>query len=493
MHILITVFFRAPQGGLHENILSTIRMLLSSEHTVSVVCKPGPFAENLKKLGVGTIETNYSVATFSSVIDSISELHSHTPITLIHSHPFASRTVAVMASKMLGLPLVLTVHGRYLDGIPTTSGDYEKVITVSDGIGHYLIKSGLKEPEKLFTSPNTPDQSVFKPLKPGSQPIVESSKITVALVSRLDADKQFVLDVFCEAVVHGAKSKADIHWLIVGEGDRKDALREKIEKTCNHNTYEFTGWLTGTELRDAYLRADIAIVPGRCALEAMSCGIATIGLGSKGYTGLIGPDNWQQGVYSNFGGLGDMQQSYVKGSVEQDLDRLLASPSVRESYGQFGQEVVALFFDETKVGEELLSLYKLVYQSWLIKPKQRGNRSRFLELQVKSASAKRAADDQIELECLCSDPDELSFAWYVRCNNEVIQKHMYSSSPRFLVTLEADGSYSFQCYVKNQKGEKVSFYVAQCEVRNHKVIDLFTHQMTPKLQLPSPLKADTVV
>lgn len=60
MHLLIPVFFNAPQGGLHENILAGVRYMLAKRHRVTVVCKPGLFAERLRVAGVDVVETDYS-------------------------------------------------------------------------------------------------------------------------------------------------------------------------------------------------------------------------------------------------------------------------------------------------------------------------------------------------------------------------------------------------------------------------------------------------
>ena len=162
MHLLIPVFFNAPQGGLHENVRATAVFLLGLKHQVTVVCRSGPFAEQLRGQGIGVIETDYDIFSFASALAEIQALHQSQPIDLVHAHPFAARELGMIASQVLGLPCVVTMHGKYPDALPQAIGQLDAVFTVSEGIRQYLLTEGeVTHPEKLHVVPNTPDARLF--------------------------------------------------------------------------------------------------------------------------------------------------------------------------------------------------------------------------------------------------------------------------------------------------------------------------------------------
>ncbi len=487
MHILTLVYFKASHGGLHENVITSINASLSAGHKCTVVAKRGQFLEKALELGANVISVDFEKASYYKTIQQIKKLNELSRIDIIHSHPFASRDLGALVSKLLGLPIVTTVHGRYLDGIPENSRDYEKIITVSDGIGDYLIENGLLEPEKLYTSPNTPNNFIFFPKESFSND--EKSKVTVALVSRLDRDKQFVLDTFIKAVEHASRIYPEkVHWIIVGQGDQEASLKDNMCKSSGTNSFEFLGWLEGDALRRAYTSSDIAIVPGRCALEAMSCGVVSIGLGSKGYTGIIGPRNWQKGVYSNFGGLGNMQESYEIGAVEKDFDKLMHSKETRTQLGEFGLKLVKAFFDQKKVNEELLSLYDIVWQESKVQTKPIRQESEFLALQIDSINASNKSNNQVLLKVISTGQQKLQFAWYVSFEGEVIEKHLYTDSNEITISLSSLGNYRFYCYLKNEAGEKLSFIHSTCVFDTNGVQELVTNFIEPEITTSERLK-----
>lgn len=473
MHILISVFFNAPKGGLHENVLQTINFLKSKGEKVTVLCKPGEFSEKLKEIHVDCIESSFSHASFLPIINIVSSINKKMPISLIHCHPFASKEVALLISQVLGIPIVHTVHGRYLDNIPTQSHLFEKIITVSDGIRTYLIENGFKEPEKLYTSPNTPDSFFLSKHKGEEYNVIKRANITIALATRIDTDKQFVLDVFSKAVSYAATSfNSEICWLIIGDGRLKLAFEEKLKSICGENEIHFTGWLEGRNLKNAYTMADIVVAPGRCALESMACGVPTIGLGSKGYTGLIGPKNWNLGVYSNFGGLGAMHETYQNGAIEEDIKALVSSMELRKLHGVFGKSLVEMFFNADKVNSELYSLYKVVIEANRLEKKKTVERDKFLELQIEALSAQQLDDNQLLLKTYCFNSADIECAWYVLLNDDVVHKQSYTQSEEFKYKFADEGEYSFKCFIVSKAGTKISFLHSKCTFSEGKVSNL---------------------
>lgn len=360
MHVVIPVFFKALHGGLHENILATARFLMANHHKATIVCPAGPFADSLISYNIDVIRTDYS--DYASTIEAVLKAHATYPIDLVHAHPFSSRKFGLALADRLDTPFILTFHGKYTDDLAHYIGKAAAVLTVSPGIRDFLLSENVGAPEKFHVVPNVPDTELFQPVF--NKPKSPDDKLQVALVSRLDNDKAFILDVFVDAVEYASTHySGKVAWVVVGDGSQANEFHSRLEAIRGDNTVEFQGWLEGKALRDAYQSSAFVFAPGRCALETMSCGVPAIAVGSKSYCGLVDPGTWQRGVYSNFGGVGNQHKGYKPEMVHRDMDKLLASESYRAGLGAFGVQIIQQFFDAQQVHEQLLGIYRLAIVS----------------------------------------------------------------------------------------------------------------------------------
>lgn len=483
MHLLVLVFFNAPQGGLHENVRATAQFMLSRQHNVTVVCRPGPFSEQMREEGVGVIETDYEPGSFSRIVEKIKALHALLPIDVVHSHPFASRELGMIVSQILGLPFVVTMHGKYLDNLPTTIDEIDAVFTVSEGIRqHLLVDGAVKFPEKFAVVPNTPDTQLFRPMEVAPLEEAKGRKV-ISLVTRLDQDKAFILDIFYQVVAYAAERYSGaIHWQVVGQGTLQSAFVERVETLRGLNSVSYTGWLQGESLRDAYCQSDAVIAPGRCALEAMSCGVPAIALGSKGYIGLVDSKRWQEAIYCNFGGVGNKHDNYEQGTVERDLDILLASEEVRSDLGALCADIVRRFFCPLSSNLALLSLYETVIQARHLNPRRPVAENTFLQMLILGVVANRLEPDLLSIEVKCREIKKLKFAWYLIESGNVIDKSPYQVDPVTNIRLPGNGKYQVRCFVKDDSGNKISFITASVTLDDGARLK---HALHPGATIPS--------
>lgn len=431
----------------------------SMRHRVSVVCKPGPFAIGLRHEGIYVIETEYSQIETSKNIEAIENLHNKYKIDLIHAHPFASRELGLIASQVFGLPFVVTLHGKYQDELTSYIEKTDVVMTVSEGIRHYLLTDGsIDNPEKLHVVPNTPNSDLFQPTK--ATPLPEAGRrMIISLVTRLDSDKTFILDIFYQAVAYAAEVyPGRIHWQVVGQGTQEQTFFEKVEALRGKNTVSYAGWLQNEALRDAYCISDAAIAPGRCALEALSCGVPVIALGSKGYNGIVGSETWQEAVFSNFGGVGNKHEGYIAGAVEQDIDLLMISADYRHDLGTFGRQLVHQFFNADDIHQRLFGFYNLAIASYKAKPRDTVSKSDFLALRLRNLKLERLDSKTLRLTMLCEPLKGLKFAWYLIRDDKVVEKYMYKLEPTHTINLVNAGRYQVRCFVQDEKKRKLSVY-----------------------------------
>ncbi|MDX1406104.1 MAG: sulfotransferase [Woeseiaceae bacterium] len=357
MHVFIPVHFHAPLGGLQAHVIAQLRAIRRAGGKVTVMAPSGPFADLV--LSEGGRFISFSDAPIHEEAERVIA-EAREPFDLVHAHPFRARQVGLDVARRIGVPFLLTLHSLYSDGLRKYADRVDGVITVSNAIRDRLLREKAIGPERIVTIPNGVDTARFTP-QGKRKPAMEKRKVLVA--SRLDRDKTFIVDALCNTWAQLAKCRAfDIEWTIAGDGTERTRLEQaadEMEGSAGMPLVRFLGWLTEDELPAAYAEADLCIAPGRCALEAMASGTATIALGSKGYVGLIDTQTFFAGTYSNFGGTGQNLKEAGQ-ALFLDLDRVIYNRSELKRLGDLSRHLVAAFFDQSDADERMLKLYSLV-------------------------------------------------------------------------------------------------------------------------------------
>ena len=323
MNILLPVFFHSAMGGLHRHILSSMKVLIREGHEVTVICKPGPFAEEVEALGGQVIRTDYTNEDVTRVIHAVRTQS----FDVVYAHPFDSRQIGLAVAETNGIPFVLVIHGMYHDEVEQYHASITRVIAVSDRIATHLIEHCPEIEAKLIVIPNGVDDA-FVPIEASPS----SERITGLFTSRLDADKLFILDVFLDALEDERIKSLPIDWLIVGDGTQREKYASRYEEALEGTgqTMEWIGWVEQDDLPDVMRRADFVIAPGRSALEGMAVGKPTIAVGSKSYQGLVTPSTWQDIASTNFGGIGTKYEGYTSGQIGDAILELMDETTRRE-------------------------------------------------------------------------------------------------------------------------------------------------------------------
>ena len=357
MHIFIPVHFHAPLGGLQAHVIAQLRAVHRAGGSVTVMAPPGPFADLVRDEGARFVGSS-DAPVHTEARRAIAEAGE--PFDLVHAHPFRARQVGLDVARQAGVPFMLTLHSLYNDQLPSYADVVDSVIVVSNAIRDRLLAENAVHPERIVVIPNGVDTGRFTAAR---KRVPEPELRRVLVASRLDRDKSFILDALCETWVRLAECRAfDIEWMIAGDGAERERLEKaaaELEKRAGRQLVRFLGWLSEDELPAAYADADLCIAPGRCALEAMASGTATIAIGSKGYVGLIDKSTAFAGAYSNFGGVGQDANGAGQ-ALFHDLDRVIYNREELAQSGQVGRDLVTAFFDQADADDRLLRLYSLL-------------------------------------------------------------------------------------------------------------------------------------
>lgn len=333
------------------------------------MCKQGPFAQSLVDVGVRVLAT-----TYESTDLCVEEVMRSASFDLVHAHPFASRKVGLEVARQQQIPFLLTFHGTYLDSLSSYGEHVDFIIAVSNAIRDYLSNIKCFPVERIMTIPNGVDTNLFHPKELGWDKLAQHFRVLadvsrrkedrrILFVSRLDEDKQFVLDIVRETWANIMQSKAfDLTWLIAGDGTLRSEMEvaaTKINRSAERKLIIFLGWQNEPSLARLYSACHLTIASGRSVMESMACGTPVIAIGSKGYVGLVDSEFAMKGVYGNFGGFGSKRDYYEADSMFHDIDRVIYNENDLVNLGRLSMEMINVFFNQTDLDTKLLRLYNL--------------------------------------------------------------------------------------------------------------------------------------
>jgi glycosyltransferase involved in cell wall biosynthesis len=297
---------------------------------------------------------------FASILRKVRQIHAVSPIRLIHAHAaLPCGHAAVLLSRELNIPVVVTVHG--LDAFSTNqvggyAGDWcqrisrlvyrsaKTVVCVSERVRDQVLQ-GAAAAVNTSVIYNGVDSLVFAPAK-------EASMAGVILsVGNLIPTKGHELLLRAFALLHQQIPNSACE--IIGDGSELSGLRGLVQALKIREAVRFLGRQSRTQVADAMRRATLFALPSRyeglgCVyLEAMSSArpvIACQGQGieeiirhrSNGW--LVSPDNLQE--------------------LTNALLALLQDAELRERLGEAARQTILQGFTLAHQAEQLARLYR---------------------------------------------------------------------------------------------------------------------------------------
>jgi len=231
-----------------------------------------------------------------------------------------------------------------------------------------MLRSGTTRPSKLMV--RGVDTDIFSPDKR----TINDSIIRFGFVGRLRAEKNVRLLVELEKKLLESGRK-NFRFLIVGEGDERKFLE------ANMKTADFTGFLEGERLSEAYANMDVFVFPsdtdafGNVPQEAMASGSPAI-VSDKGGPKFFVTDGYNGYVASNLDDFVKYAQLFI------DDPELLAKMKVN-----------SIEFAQTRTWE---SVFETVYEAYneakeymdRIRKEQPNRKKRVLKFLRKSPATK---------------------------------------------------------------------------------------------------------
>ncbi len=219
-------------------------------------------------------------------------------------------------------------------------------IAISEDISHFLRTVLPKDLQSIQLLQNAIDLKRFE--KPMDFNKVRDNVFNMVSIGRLDKNKnhQFLIDV----VLDLKNRKIPVHLTIVGEGDERISLQEKILQLNLSDQLSLVGLQEKVEMylwnADMYVHSAITEGFGLTLIEAMACGLPVVCTDGKGNRELI-----QEG--ENGFMVGERNPKLVADKIEL----LLKNDNLRLEMGEKTRKF-AQGFGMEKYVESLLLLYK---------------------------------------------------------------------------------------------------------------------------------------
>jgi len=298
---------------------------------------------------------------FARIVGQVRELICAHRIDLIHAHaPLPAGHAAMLLSRELGLPYVVSVHG--LDAfanelIGGRVGEWcrrisrrvfygsKRVICVSEVVRERVLTE-LGSRVRTSVVYNGVDTDFFSPA--GDGPLEAPSLLCVGNLIATKGQETLV-----RAMASIVPEFSSLSLDIIGDGPELPQLRELITKLGLEGKVRFHGRQQRRQVADAMRRCTVFALPSRheglgCVyLEAMSCGKPVVGCRGQGIAEVI-----RQGSNGYLVGAGnDKELVLVLGMLLRDQQR-------RQNIGRAARDTIVERFTLAQQAESLARIYR---------------------------------------------------------------------------------------------------------------------------------------
>lgn len=229
-------------------------------------------------------------------------------IDLLHAHSRASGWVSFFASKISGIPLVTTVHGRQhlhiSRKIIKAFGDY--IIAICENIKEHLINDLNIRPEYIEILRNGIDMNKIKLYQ---ENLREENLVTVA--GRLSGFKG---EIICYLIKEYILKIPNIRVNLVGHAKDKEKF-VSIDPRINYIGFS-------ENLPEIISKSSVLIGSGRIAIKGLCLGVPTIAIGEGCSHGLITEENIKEALKTNFGDIALKEYRGIKENPNFDFDKV---------------------------------------------------------------------------------------------------------------------------------------------------------------------------
>lgn len=208
---------------------------------------------------------------------------------VIHAHDWLSFPAGIMAKNISKKPLVVQIHATEFDRSPSNPNPFvysvekngmeqaDAVIAVSNYTKNKIIENYGIDQNKIKVVHNAIDPEYFNYNIENPNQLLDlkkSGKKIVLFVGRITLQKG--PDYFLKAAQKVLQFNKNVVFIMAGSGDMERQVIEMASDMNIADKFLFAGFLTGDDLKKAYMAADLFVLPsvsepfGLAALESLA-------------------------------------------------------------------------------------------------------------------------------------------------------------------------------------------------------------------------------
>lgn len=283
---------------------------------------------------------------------------------IIHAHtPFAIGWEAVLAKKILGVPLVGTHHTFFNHYLGHVHADYEwakklswkyvaayynrcdLVTSPTASLADSLESCGVSS--RIIVVPNSVDTDFFRPAadkkeKEKLKKQFDFSKNVLVYMGRISYEKS--IDVVMRAMLIIVGKSPEASFVIIGGGPERKKLEILTKRLGLENKVRFMGFLYGRELAQALQASDVFVTASKSenfplsVIEAMASGLPVVAAFALGLPEIV--EDGRSGFLVPPDNTGEIADKVLKLFNDQTLLVKYSSAS-RELSGKYSKHNVA--------------------------------------------------------------------------------------------------------------------------------------------------------
>ena len=350
-------------AGGAETVLAYIASNLDPTRYRSLICvlEEGWLTDHVQTLGLPYVVIENKRSYDPVFLYELMNLIRRERISLMHSHEFMMTFYGSVASKLTGVPLIGTVHGKvyYPDrkrrvlAFRFAASLCEGLIAVSDDLHRYLVDTLNFNPRKIRTLHNGIDLTRFTAGSSREESRRQFSIPSDALVAGTVGSLYEVkgLEYLLEAARELSNLYPNFLLIIAGKGDQREALEEKAGEMDLGDTVRFLGFCENIpnllNAIDIYVCSSLSEGLSLSILEAMAMSKPVVATDVGGNREIVVADD-----------SGYLVPACDKSSLFARISEIFDNSELRERFGRRGREVV----EERFSLEKMLHNYQQLYE-----------------------------------------------------------------------------------------------------------------------------------
>lgn len=352
-------------GGAEKVLVHFLRELDQHRYRPLVACLyggDGAIADELRAMGIAVVDLGMRAQWRLDAFVRLVQLLRRRRPTILHSSLFHANVMGRLAGRLIGVPVIISCRQNISIGAQWrewvnrwTVGLDDCVIAVCELARQMELQQTKLAPDKVVTIYNAIDPGLVDDAHPAAtvpQPLIpkkNADMLVLGTACRFHPQKGLAHLITAFATV--SNRMPNVHLVLVGDGELRDALEEQVQMLRLAEQVTFTGFRT--DVLTVLTQLDLFVLPSLweglplVLLEAMAARLPVIATAVGGTPELVVD-----------GETGLLVPAADATALAEAIQHLLANHELRQAMGRQGRLRVEQKFSAAKAVKETTALYE---------------------------------------------------------------------------------------------------------------------------------------